>query len=116
MSNDNFITIEVFNNGIKEIKQEISALRTELRAEIQDIRYEEKLNNAKIDWLQHSVYWGFAIIGIIIAFVGIVIALAPFFKKEKIEQEKVKILNENDIRNLIKNEIATANLAFYQGK
>ena len=111
-SNDNFVTIEIFNNGIQEIKKEIS----ELRAEIQEIKYEEKLNSAKIDWLQHSVYWGFAIIGTIIAFVGIVIALVPFLKKEKTEQENKKILNENDIRNLIKNEIATANFAFNQGK
>ena len=78
-SNDNYVTIEIFNHGIQEIKNEISNLRSEIR----DVRYENRLNSAKIDWLQHSIYWGFAVIAFVVAYVS----LRPS-KKEKSEKQK----------------------------
>ena len=79
-SNDKqeYITVEMFNDGLKEIKSEFKEIKTEIR----EIKYENQLNSAKIEWLQHSIYWGFAIIGVIIAFVS----LYPF-RREKTENE-----------------------------
>ncbi|MBQ3646012.1 MAG: hypothetical protein II960_05345, partial [Synergistaceae bacterium] len=78
-SNDNYVTIEIFNQGIQEIKNEIS----NLHSEIKDVKYENRLNSAKIDWLQHSIYWGFAVIAFVVAYVS----LRPS-RKEKSEKQK----------------------------
>ena len=78
-SHDNYVTIEIFNQGINEIKNEISNLHSEIR----DVKYENRLNSAKIDWLQHSIYWGFAVIAFVVAYVS----LRPS-RKEKSEKQK----------------------------
>ena len=91
LSNDNYITIETFNKGIQELKQD-------LKAEIQEIRTDIRVLQSDTAHLQTSVYWGFAIIGIIIAFFAL-------FKKD----EKKQAFTENEvmeIRSLIRDEFA----------
>ncbi len=97
-SGDNVLTVEIFNEGIKEIRQNVS----ELKAEVSNIRYEQRLSSAKIDWLQTSIYWGFAIIAFVVTFVGL---KAPGRKTEK---PKAKITNElrNAIREVVREELA----------
>ena len=106
-SNDNFITVEIFNNGIQEIKTELQNIKSEMleiKAEVKQIENQQLLTDAKIEWLQHSIYWSFAVIGIVIALVG----LKPF-KKEKAERaEDLSERNIRDIRSIIREEIAMA--------
>ena len=92
-SNDNFVTVEIFNAGIQDIK-----------SEIREVKYQEQLTTARIEWLQHSIYWGFAIIGIVIALIG----LRPF-KKDNIE--KKSDLTERDLRALMREEISMTQVA-----
>ena len=86
-SNDNYITVEMFNDGIQEIKSEIVALNKMIdgvQNEIKDTRNELlteiRLNQHDVAHLQTSVYWGFAIIAFVVAF----ISLNPF-RREKTE-------------------------------
>ena len=74
---NNVLTIEMFNAGMSE-----------LRAEIRDVRYETRLNGAKIDWMQTSIYWGFAIIAFVVTFVAIFV---PYFKREKSEKKEPEL-------------------------
>ena len=101
ISNDSYITIEMFNNGIHEIKAEFQQFRDEFKAEIKVVEDQLMLQNAKIDWLQHSVYWGFAIIGIVIALISIIPS-----KKETASHTSE--WSERDLRSLIREEIAMA--------
>ena len=125
-SGDNVLTVEIFNEGIREIKQSISELRSDvatlkedvttlksdvatlktdvsnLHAEVGYIQTEQRFDSAKIDWLQTSIYWGFAIIAFVVTFVGL---KAPGRKTEK---PKAKITNElrNAIREVVREELA----------
>ncbi|MBR0080537.1 MAG: hypothetical protein IJP69_09220 [Synergistaceae bacterium] len=96
-SNDNYVTIEIFNQGIQEIKNEIS----NLHSEIKDVKYENRLNSAKIDWLQHSIYWGFAVIAFVVAYVS----LRPS-RKEK--SEKQKFTTAEQVQEIVDNAITRA--------
>ena len=78
---NNVLTIEMFNAGMSELK-------TELKSEIRDVRYETQLNGAKIDWMQTSIYWGFAIIAFVVTFVAIFV---PYFKREKSEKKEPEL-------------------------
>ena len=96
-SNDNYVTIEIFNQGIQEIKNEISNLHSEIR----DVKYDNRLNSAKIDWLQHSIYWGFAVIAFVVAYVS----LRPS-RKEK--SEKQKFMTAEQVQEIVNNAITKA--------
>lgn len=66
---------------------------------------EIRINQHDIAHVQTSVYWGFAIIGVIIAFVS----LYPF-KHEKAEKnEELSPNNIRDIRALIREEFSMLN-------
>ena len=102
---NNVLTIEMFNAGMSE-----------LRAEIRDVRYETRLNGAKIDWMQTSIYWGFAIMGIVIALVGLIVAILaiiPQFRRENSEAVYRDLSSRDirDIRALIREEFSLLNSA-----
>ena len=66
-----------------EVKEEVNGLHNEiggLRAEIRVV--DERVNsvNARIDSVQNTVYWGFALMGLILAFTTFAPALAEFVK------------------------------------
>ena len=82
MSQDNarYVTVEMFKEGIAEIKTEIR----ELKGEIRVLEREVAVNSTKIEMLQHTFYWGLAII-------AVAATLAPIFKREKSEQPKPEL-------------------------
>ena len=96
-SNDNYVTVEIFNNGIQEVNQRFDKLENLINTGI-------RVNEVAHSYLQTSVYWGFAIIAFVVALVG----LNPF-KKEKIEKKSE--WSERDLRALIREEISMANSA-----
>ena len=108
-ANNGFITVEMFNAGIREIKHEMAEMLKELRQEIKDTRNELmteiRINQVEMAHVQTSVYWGFAIVGIIIAFVG----LYPFRKDRTERSEDLSPRNIRDIRAIIREEIALSN-------
>ena len=104
--NQQYVTVEMFNNGIEslraEIRQNNEQVRTEikqLRAEIQVLDKNLAVNSAKIDMLQHYQNLGFTIMGGVIAFVGIVAAIAPIFREIYRESRKSS-KHEQEIREL----------------
>lgn len=88
-SNDNmqYVTVEMFREGISELKTEIRGVSgqvNELKAEIRVLEREVAVNSAKIEMLQHTFYWGLGII-------AVAAALAPLFKRDKTEQPKPEL-------------------------
>ncbi len=121
ISNDNqqYITIELFNSkmeaftaqirlGNEQLRNELNAkidgvqsnLRSEmqtgfsaLQTQIQAVDANVQVNAAKIEMLQHTFYWGFAILAFIAAFV-------PLFRrerKEKIQEDEQPVTRANVI-------------------
>ena len=130
ISNDSqqYLTVDIFNSRMDtflsqirleneklrgELKAEIQAVRADLHAEIQavradlhaeilDVRAEGRVNSAKIDMLQHTFYWGFGIMTLVITFVAF---LVPYFRREHkqkaTEQHQLGISRE-DVINIVK--------------
>ena len=72
---------------LTEIKADNEKLRSEMNTAISDLRSEMKVLdsridglNMRVDALQTTVYWGFALMGLILAFAVLVPSLLDFFK------------------------------------
>ena len=52
-----------------ELRAEMQAGFTYLHNEVQAVSAQVQVNSAKIEMLQHTFYWGFAILALIVAFV-----------------------------------------------
>ena len=126
-SNDNnYITVEMFNGGIREIKTGIQDLATQRKVDmamidgkLTEIRSEIKVTNSRIDSTNSRIdnmaerledlkffgTVGLAIIAVLIALVALVPA-----KREKSERsEDLSPRNIRDIRAIIREEIAMSN-------
>ena len=67
--------------------EQLNEIKTEIRATNDNVL----VNTTKIEMLQHSFYWGFAIIAFVVAFVGFMLMLAPTileFFRQKLQQPK----------------------------
>ena len=101
-SNDNFVTIEVFSQRMDIIEKKFDKLENLIATEI-------RVNEVSHQYLQTSIYWGFAIMGVVIGLVGLVVAIIALkpFRKEKPESKPE--WTERDLRALIREEISMAN-------
>lgn len=99
--NERYVTVEMFNKGIAELKAEIRNNYEELRAEIRAIEKRVDINTAKIDGLQFYIGNWFTVMAVVVGIVGFMLTLAPMFrdmykdrKQMKSEQLKRDILKE----------------------
>ena len=114
-SSDNFITIELFNNGIHEIKSEMKQMKNEFHQEIQDTKKELlneiRVNSIKIEGVHNSVNWGFAVATItitaVIAIIGLIATLAPTIKEFFTSKQK-KFTTEEKVQSMIETAITNA--------
>ena len=119
ISNDSqqYLTVDIFNSRMDtflsqirleneklrgELKAEIQAVRADLHAKILDVRAEGRVNSAKIDMLQHTFYWGFGIMTLVITFVAF---LVPYFRREhkqKATEQHQQGISREDVINIVK--------------
>lgn len=133
-SNDQqqYITVDMFNSRIdtlmaqirleneklrSELKAEIQGVRTDLHSEIQGVRSELKaefqdvrsislVNSAKIDMLQHTFYWGFAIMTLVITIVAVFV---PYlFRDHKEKKQEQPVLTEEKVQDMISRTVNDA--------
>ncbi len=106
-SNDNqqYLTVELFNSRmdtlLTQIRFENEKLRSELKAEIQDTRSVSLVNSAKIEMLEHTFYWGFGIMTIVIAIVAILVPYLLILRKEKQHEHNQPVLTEHKVQDMI---------------
>ena len=85
-----------------ELHSEIQGVRSELKAEIQDVRSISLVNSAKIDMLQHTFYWGFAIMTLVITIVAVIV---PYFlihhKEKQQEQTQQQSVTHSEVQDMI---------------
>ena len=104
-SQDNtvYVTAEMFNDATARIERRFDAVERRLdkiEQTMTEMRYETRYNARDIDHLQTSVYWGFAILGIIVA-------LAPSFRREKTEKPQPEV-TRSDVQSMIDEAISRA--------
>ena len=108
MTSNDLIILEAINGlegKVVNLQTEMNQRFEKLEAEIKDVKYEIRLNQNDIAHVQTSVYWGFAIIGVIIAFVS----LYPFRREKSEKSEELSQHNIRDIRALIREEFSMLN-------
>ena len=107
--NSQYVTVEMFNDGIARIErrldkidQTLAGTQTEIRA--MDRRVE--INTVKIDELHYFMGIGFTVIAIVVGIVGFVLTLAPMFRdmyhdRKQAKSERVK----QDILDTLRGEM-----------
>ena len=113
-SNDNFVTVEVFNSRIGQLETQIIRLGErqensfrELKQEIHDINYNVLMNTQRINDMHNFIGWGFAILAIVVAFVGFIITLAPMFR-EMYQNAHKPMLTEERVQEIVDRSISKA--------
>ena len=89
-----------------DLHSEIQGVRSELKAEIQDVRSISLVNSAKIDMLQHTFYWGFAIMTLVITIVAVLVPYLLRDHKEKKQEQPV--LTEEKVQDMISRTVNDA--------
>lgn len=91
-SNDNqqFVTVEMFTNATSTTNRHLASIDNTLT----EMRYELRYNTRDTEHLQTSVYWGFAILGIIIAIVSITAPLLLEIFRESRSNKKHEDMKE----------------------
>ena len=112
--NQQYITVELFNSkmetfltqiklGNEQLRNELNAKIDEkfgqLHAEIQAVAVQTQVNAAKIEMLQHTFYWGFAILAFIAAFV-------PLFRRER--EKKEQAVTRDCVLEIVNDAVARA--------
>ena len=112
--NQQYITVELFNSkmetfltqiklGNEQLRNELNAKIDEkfgqLHAEIQAVAVQTQVNVAKIEMLQHTFYWGFAILAFIAAFV-------PLFRRER--EKKEQTVTRDSVLEIVNDAVAKA--------
>ena len=86
--------LKVYIDGrIAGVERSISEIRTELR-----------INAVKLEAVEHTVNWNFAILALVVAIVGFTIALASMFRE--IFRDKRREKRDDEIRSMIREELA----------
>ena len=114
-SNDNqqYITVELFNSKMEtlitqiqlgneklrnELNSKIDDAKLELRTEIQAVDANVKVNSAKIEMLGHSMYWGFAIMTLVLTVIAIFV---PYFLSARKDKKTANSLSEEKVQKMI---------------
>ena len=101
---DAFIAeIRLMNQQLRlELKQEIQDTKAELRKEIQANSTAILVTNARLDELKTMVYWGIALLGILITLAAVAPSLVQVIKElssQKFSLDDVKrLIEENNIK------------------
>lgn len=101
--NQQYLTVDLFNAKMDAFMRTNELSFIELKNEI-------RLNASDIAHLQTSVYWGFAVIAIVVALIGLVVALAPTFlasTKEK-DYNKKNYTTAEQVQEIVDKAIARA--------
>ena len=99
------------NSKIDDVKSELRDVKTELHNEIQAVDTNVKINSAKIEMLGHYMYWGFALMTLIIT---AVVFFVPYFimnRNDKKHDDKVtkNTISEDKLQQMINEALKNMN-------
>lgn len=112
-SNDKnvYIREDVFNARMERLEaifeRNIDSVKSELRSEIQAVDTNVKVNSAKIEMLEHTFYWGFALMTLVIAVIAVVVPYLLKERKDKIQEKSTQpVLTEQRVQEMIQNALS----------
>ena len=113
MTSQDYVTVEVFNNGIITINNRFDQIEKqlgEIKAEIKVIDKNVLVNTVRIEELHHSMNWGITSLGVIVAIVGLTVTLAPVIRgifknmfRPTVTLEQVQEVVDNAISKALSN-------------
>lgn len=117
-SNDQqqYLTVDMFNSRMDtlmaQIRLENEKLHSELRTEFQSgfatLQTQTQVNSAKIEMLQHTFYWGFGIMTIVIALITIFVPSFSREAKQKQQEQNQPVLTEEKVQDMISRTVNDA--------
>ncbi|MBR1602168.1 MAG: hypothetical protein IJ667_01870 [Synergistaceae bacterium] len=103
-----FIRKDIFDARMDRLEaiigEKMTQLRGEIKEEILDIRGDIKAINARIDGLQNGVYWGFAVLGVLLAFATFAPSFVEFIRslrKPQISTENIQAMINEAITKVV---------------
>ena len=99
--NQKFVTVEMFNSAHDTIQKRFDIIDgkfASLDKTLTAVGYELRFNARDNEHLQTSVYWGFAILGVLIAFFGMLATLAPLLREIYKDNRQTK--NSDNFRKI----------------
>lgn len=107
--NQQYITVELFNSKMETLITQIqlgneklrNELRNEFHSELSPLKAEVKVNSPKIEMLGHSMYWGLAVMTIIITLVAFFVPYFMMYRKDKKEKDINHTITEDKVKQLI---------------
>ena len=112
-SNDKnvYIREDVFNARMERLEaifeRNIDSVKSELRSEIQAVDTNVKVNSAKIEMLEHTFYWGFALMTLVIAVVAVFVPYLLKERKDKIQEKSTQpVLSEQRVQEMIQSALS----------
>ena len=103
--NTRYVTVEMYQAGTAATNRHLLSIDQTLAGIWQEIRYQER----DAEHMQTTIYWGFAILALVVAFVGYLVSLAPIFRdmyKDAREARDDRLKRE--MREIAQEEIARA--------
>ncbi len=100
---------EMINGQLVQLRKDVDGLK----AEIVEIKHDIQLNAHDIAHLQTSVYWGFAIMALVVAIVGYMVTLAPMFRemyrdKKQERKEHAEYVTRSEMEEAINEAVTKA--------
>ena len=117
-STDNIVTLETFNSRMDTIEIRLNNIEKHgisIDNTLTLIGYELRLNSRDTEHLQTSIYWGFAVIAIVVALVGFVVALAPMLR-DLLHEKRTPSISEDKVQQMIDNSINKAMITLSRNK
>lgn len=76
-------------------RDEFNARMDNLEAITQTTHDELQLTNVRLEWMQTTIYWGFAIMGVVVAFISVFVPITLAFVFRWFDKKDEKPQSEN---------------------
>ena len=95
------------DSGISGLRSEFQTSFSELHNEIRVVDTNVKVNSAKIEMLEHTFYWGFALMTLIIAIVAVFVPYLLHERKDKNQEASIQpALTEEKVHEMIQSALS----------
>jgi len=109
-SNDNYVTVDMFNNGIQEIKAEMREMKQEIKDTRKDLMAEIRVNQSETRAVHDKVNMGFTLTTVFLGIIGGLVLIVPAIKAlgEYFASKRKNYVTEEQVQNIVESAISKA--------
>ena len=107
-----YVTVEMFNEAKADVEKRFDVIGSnlgEIKATLTEMRYELRQQEHDMNHMQTTIYWGFAIMALVIAFIGCVITLAPMLREMYQDRKREKTLTRLEVEEIVHSMLSRQN-------